>query len=136
MLLRKISVFRGIVYWIAQGLGAIFGSLLLWAALSQASWVPGPGVHIPGFRPGVDIVPAVGRPPFKLGANQLNPTLNTGNGFLLEIIGTAMLIATVHATAVDNRSLGPVTQLAPVPIGVSIWIVHLALIPWTGSYRI
>ena len=132
MLVRKIDLCRAVTYWAAQGLGAILGALLLWAALSQASWVPGPGVEIPGFRPGIDVVPAVGRPPFKLGANQLNPTLNTGNGFLLEVIGTAILIATVLCTAVDNRSLGQVGQLAPIPIGFSIWIVHLALIPWTG----
>jgi aquaporin PIP len=131
-LVRKISLARAVFYMAAQVLGSIFGAALLWGSLSGASWNPNPATPLPGFRQGIDVVPAVGRPPFGLGANQLNPTLSPSNGLLLEIMGTAMLISTVLNTAVDNRSLATNSSLAPIPIGISIWIVHLVLIPWTG----
>ena len=124
---------RSVYYMIAQCLGSTFGAALLWGGISNASYVPNPSTNITGFRPGIDIVPAVGKPPFALGANMLNPVLTTSNGLLLEIMGTCLLVGTVLSTAVDNRSLGSVSMLAPIPIGISVWIVHLVLIPWTGK---
>jgi len=132
MLMKKISVPRALLYMMAQFGGSVFGALLLWGSISNASYAPNHTLNIPGFRPGIDIVPAVGRPPFFLGANMMNPTLNPLNGLLLEIMGTSMLIGTVLTTAVDNRSLGQTMALAPLPIGICVWVVHLTLIPWTG----
>ena len=124
-----------VLYFIAQFLGSVVGAALLWGGISGASYNPTPGVvvNVTGFRPGIDVIPAVGRPPFGLGANQLNPVLSTSNGLLLEVVGTGMLIGTVLSTAVDGRSLGSLSNLAPIPIGISVWIVHLVLIPWTGE---
>ena len=134
MLQRKVSPLRMVLYWIAQALGATLGSALLWAAISGSSYNPAPGdvVNITGFRQGVDILPWVGRPPFGLGANQLNPVLSTSNGLLLEVMGTSFLVGTVLSTAVDGRGMGAIGSLAPLPIGMSVWIAHLVLIPWTG----
>ena len=137
MLQRKISPWRFFFYGIAQLLGSTLGAALLWGGISNASYAASPGVvvNITGFVPGVSVIPAVGHPPFGLGANMLNPVLSTSNGLLLEIMGTSMLVGTVLSTAVDKRSLGPVANLAPIPIGLSVWVVHLVLIPWTGKCR-
>jgi len=137
MLHRKISPGRMCLYWIAQFLGSVLGAAILWGGISNATYAAAPGmvVNITGFRPGVDPLPWVGRPPFALGANQLNPVLTASNGLLLEIMGTSFLIGTVLSTAVDPRSLGNVGQLAPLPIGMSVWVAHLVLIPWTGKLR-
>jgi MIP family channel proteins len=134
MLIRKISPWRSFLYMVAQFLGAVLGSALMWGGISNASYQPNPGVilNITGFRPGVDVVPGVGRPPFGLGATQLNPILSVSNGLLLEMMGTSFLIGTVLSTAVDTRSLGPVVKLAPIPIGMAVWIAHLGLIAFTG----
>jgi len=50
----------------------------------------------------------------------------------MKIMGTSILVLTVLSTAVDSRSLNQVQMLAPLPIGFSVWIAHLVLIPWTG----
>ena len=131
MIHKRISPLRMFVYWTAQYVGAVWGSLILWAATSNASYVPPRGAPT-NFTVGVDIVPAVGRPPYYLGANGLNPVLTVWNGLLLEIVGTSFLVATVLNTAVDKRSLSGVNVLAPLPIGFSVLVCHLALIPWTG----
>ena len=105
----------------------------MWAGTSDASYNPHKG-NLPSanFTQGVDVVPAVGRPPYYLGANALNPVLNEWNGFILEVVGTAFLVSTVLTTAVDQRSLQNVNALAPLPIGFAVFVVHLALVPWTG----
>jgi glycerol uptake facilitator-like aquaporin len=134
MLQRKVSPARMILYFIAQFSGSLLGASILWAGLSGATWNPSPGVNMTaGFRLGIDQIPAVGKPPFYLGANQLNPVLSTSNGLLLEVMGTSFLVGTVMATAVDGRAMGNVGSLAPIPIGISVWIAHLVLIPWTGK---
>ena len=133
LLLKRMTGKRALVYMAAQFLGSTFGAALLWGSISSSSFVPNPSSTIPGFQHGVDIVPAVGYPPFALGANQLNPTLTKGNGLLLEIMGTAILVGTVLSTAVDHRSMGQASSLAPLPIGICVWVVHLVLIPWTGK---
>lgn len=132
---RRVSPFRACCYCGAQFIGAVFGSLLLWASISQSSYAfhnPATATTLKNFTIGVDVVPAVGNPPFFLGANALNPVLSPGNGLLLEIMGTSLLVGTVLLTAADKRSMGKSINLAPIPIGFSVWIAHLCLIPWTG----
>jgi len=130
---RRISPMRAMLYWIAQFSGASAGALMLWGGISNVSYAPVNGIEkLANFTLGTSIVPAVQRPPFLLGANQLNMALNPGNGLILEIMGTSMLVWTVLSTAVDSRSLNQVQMLAPLPIGFSVWVVHLVLIPWTG----
>jgi glycerol uptake facilitator-like aquaporin len=97
--------------------------------LNNASFVASPGIAQP---PPGGVVASVGRPPFRLGANQLNPVLNPWNGLVLEIVGTSLLVGTVLTTAVDERALSGVNSLAPLPIGFSVMVAHLCLIPWTG----
>lgn len=138
MLQRKISPCRTILYMMGQFLGSVLGAALLWGGTSSASYKPivgqagQLGLNLTSFVVGQDVVPTVGRPPFNLGANGVNPTISTSNALLLEIMGTSLLIGTVLTTAVDNRSLTTIAQLAPIPIGFSVWVAHLVLIPWTG----
>jgi len=131
---KKLSAGRAVLYIISQFLGSLLGAAILWGGIASASYIPTPGTTFNGtnFILGVSVVPAVGNPPFYLGANQLNPVISTSNGVLLEIMGTGFLVGTVFSTALDKRTLGANSNLAPIPIGLSVWICHLVLIPWTG----
>lgn len=129
---KKVSPTRMGLYWLCQFLGAVAGSLLMWGGISGVSWHPPLGMNTTGFIPGVTLIPAVGYPPYGLGANSLDPLITPANGLLLETMGTMILVITVLMTAVDGRSMGKNVTLAPLPIGFSVWLIHLVLIPWTG----
>lgn len=131
-LAKKVSPMRMLLYWLCQFLGAVCGSLLMWGGISGVSWHPPPGMNTTGFIPGETLIPAVGYPPYGLGANTMDPLITPANGLMLETIGTMILVITVLMTAVDGRSMGQQVTLAPIPIGFSVWLIHLVLIPWTG----
>jgi len=122
MLVGTVSPMRAAFYTLAQLLGAVFGSLLVWGSTSDLSY------DRTGAR---DVL--VGDPPFELGANQLNPTLNDGNGFLLEFMGTLLLCLTVLTTVLhhDNLSHGK-PNVAAIPIGFAVFLAHIVLVPLTG----
>jgi len=101
----KMDLTRGGMYWFGQLLGAIVGALLLAAALPDA---------IQG----------------NLGANALAPGVSVTSGLLLEIVITFALVFVVFATAVDSKGL---KQLAPLAIGMTIFVGHLVAIPFTGT---
>ena len=116
--LQKMSWIRACAYWVAQFLGAMVGSAFVWAATSGLS-VDDPNDAI-----------SPGRPPFKLGANELSSVITAGNGFVLEFMGTFLLCLVVVQTAVDTRS--PAKNMAPLSIGLAVAIAHLCLVPFTG----
>jgi glycerol uptake facilitator-like aquaporin len=69
-------------------------------------------------------------PPFMLGSNFVNPTTKLASAFLLECMGTFLLVFTVCMTAVSKKSIAG--NLAPIAIGWSVLLAHLIMIPYTG----
>jgi glycerol uptake facilitator protein len=65
-----------------------------------------------------------------LGAPALAPGINIGQGFVIEGIGTAILVLVVMGTAVDTRA---VAGWAPLAIGLTLAALILFLGPATGG---
>jgi len=119
---------RGAVYFVAQMLGSIMGALLLQAATD------GDTSYGEVDRTG------------GLGSNGLQAALKargggTGNGFVVELMGTALLVYVVLETAVNTESVttdgttmirGQKQTLAPIPIGLAVFAAHVVCIPVTG----
>jgi glycerol uptake facilitator-like aquaporin len=53
-----------------------------------------------------------------------------GNAFLLESVGTFLLVFTVLFTAVYKKNIAD--NMAPAAIGWSVMLAHMVLIPFTG----
>jgi aquaporin-1 len=112
LMMKKMSPHRALLYIMSQCCGAIFGAMILWFVSSDTGY---------------------GQPAFNLGANALADNLTTGQGLVLEIMGTLLLCLTVFFTAI--RKAGPTDgppDLAPLCIGLSVFLSHLVLIPFTG----
>ncbi|KAK4058689.1 Aquaporin-1 [Microbotryomycetes sp. JL221] len=62
--------------------------------------------------------------------NALTPGVSTGQGLGIELLTTAMLTFTVLMTAAEKSKA---TFLAPVAIGLALFVGHLASIGWTGA---
>nr|GMC48759.1 aquaporin PIP2-1-like [Ipomoea batatas] len=110
-LARKVSLVRAIMYMVAQCLGAICGCGLV-KAFQKAYYVRYGG-----------------------GANELADGYSKGTGLGAEIIGTFVLVYTVFSATDPKRNArdSHVPVLAPLPIGFSVFMVHLATIPVTGT---
>jgi MIP family channel proteins len=107
---NRISVARGVIYVVAQLLGACLGALLLRAFVTEA------------------ILSQIGG----AGGNVVNEELVLSNVAALGIEATTtfLLVWTIFATAVSPRGAG---NLAPVFIGFAVLILHLVSIPLTGA---
>jgi len=112
MLLGKMPYLDGLLYIIVQFFGAIFGAALLWGCSDSSVYI------------GDD------NTPFNLGANSVNKNLGFASGFLVEGIGTFLLVWTVMMTAVHKKSIAG--NIAPIAIGWSVFLAHSVLIPFTG----
>ena len=110
MITGNVTVVRGLMYIVAQLIGACIGVLILRAFLVDdlLATIPGAG--------GDAIDTAV--------------VSQAWHGMLLEAMGTFVLVWTVFAVAV-NPKLGS-GNVAPLYIGLSIAVVHFFLIPLTG----
>ncbi|KAK0581074.1 hypothetical protein LWI29_009663 [Acer saccharum] len=62
-------------------------------------------------------------------------SVNTGTALGAEVIGTFMLVYTVVSATDPKRSArdSHVPVLVPIPIGITVFMVHLATIPITGT---
>eukprot|EP00544_Gedaniella_sp_CCMP2646_P013678 CAMPEP_0202496836 /NCGR_PEP_ID=MMETSP1361-20130828/21071_1 /ASSEMBLY_ACC=CAM_ASM_000849 /TAXON_ID=210615 /ORGANISM="Staurosira complex sp., Strain CCMP2646" /LENGTH=313 /DNA_ID=CAMNT_0049128265 /DNA_START=20 /DNA_END=961 /DNA_ORIENTATION=+ len=120
MLQRQMSWKKMLCYWGAQFLGAIVASSLVWAASSGMSG-----------KPMYDEGEVFNRPPFNLGANGLDDFVTTGNGFLLELMGSFFFFFVISQTALDKKGIA-VTNFPAIPIGFTLVVVHICLIPFTG----
>ena len=103
---RHIKPLLGVVYIVAQCVGAILGSLLLlWATPFGAEG--------------------------NLGAHGLGNGANAGEGFLLEALLTAFLLLVIYNVVMNKR--GGMHLPAPLAIGLAVLIIHLAGVPFTGA---
>jgi len=101
----KIGLIKGLLYIVAQCIGAVIGAALLKA-------------FITGDLPGT---------------TGLSPTVNAGQGLGIELFITFVLVLVVYAAAADEDNSGSVKGSAPLAIGRSISACHLFAIPLTGS---
>lgn len=101
----QCSVLRGVLYIVAQLVGAIVGTAIV-KGIDSSTFDAANG-----------------------GANGVFVPTN-GGAVLGEIMGTAGLVFTV-LSACDQRTKGNIT--AYLVIGISVWIAHLSLIPVTGT---
>jgi MIP family channel proteins len=105
LLTKKINVARGLMFMVAQLIGAVVGALLLLATIPDAADT-------------------------NLGAHALGPGVSVGMGLLMEIIVTFALVFVIFATAVDRGGMG---NLAPLAIGLTVLVDHLLAVPITGA---
>lgn len=105
LLTGKINLNKAIMYVVAQLVGATVGAFLL-------------KVVIPAAAQG------------NLGSHGLGSNVTVGGGLVAEIVLTFALVFVVFATAVDPKGLG---HLAPVAIGLTVLVDHLAGVPLTGA---
>lgn len=108
---------RGLAYLVAQLSGSVVGALLLQATTSGDSTVLD--------RSG------------GLGANGYqNPKVTDGNAFLVEVMGTLLLVYVVLETAVNPAAVtsekGGKLTVAPIAIGLAVFVAHVVCIPITG----
>jgi aquaporin PIP len=105
----QISIAKGLLYIVAQMVGAAIGAGLLRAFLVSdlLAQIPGAGGNAIG-----------GAVPSELAALGIEATI------------TFLLVWTVFATAVSPRGSG---NLAPVFIGFAVFVIHLVAIPMTGT---
>lgn len=110
MVIKKISVGRGLAYIGVQVLGGIIGSLLLYISVS------GTGAH-----------------QYSLGANQLSPKIEPAQGFVMEIMATLLLCLAILFTEVMKG--GPTNgkpNLSLLVIGLAVFCAHVVAVPYTG----
>eukprot|EP00934_Nitzschia_sp_Nitz4_P002410 Nitzschia sp. Nitz4//scaffold317_size20466//13895//14484//NITZ4_008665-RA/size20466-snap-gene-0.0-mRNA-1//1//CDS//3329547542//2405//frame0 len=69
-------------------------------------------------------------PPFLLGSNAVTEDLPLGSAFMIEFMGTFLLVWTVCMTAVNKASIA--SNIAPIAIGWAVLLAHLVCIPYTG----
>jgi len=114
--LREVDAQTMCCYMVAQCGGAVLGALLLWGCVA-------------GFWPGVNGM--TDGPPAGLGVNRLSADLiGQGSGFLIEVMGTYLLVFTVCMSAVHKKSAAG--NAAPIAIGWSVMMAHIVMIPFTG----
>lgn len=128
MVLGEQSIVSGVLYMAAQFIGAIFGSFIVWgcfASLTQKCESGDDGVCAANLQSDGGFGPA-----FNLGLNQVGETVSTGCAFLLELMGTFLLVITVLNSAVNSKSTAG--NAAPIAIGWSVTLCHIILVPFTG----
>jgi MIP family channel proteins len=120
----KCHPVRGIVYFAAQMIGSIVGAAVLKGATN-------------GELQGLALDRSGG-----LGSNgRQNQFVTPGNAFVFECACTCLLVLVVLETAVNPKAvttdgqkavLGNKLNLAPIPIGFTVFLSHVVCIPVTG----
>ncbi|KNA15579.1 hypothetical protein SOVF_097000 [Spinacia oleracea] len=111
LLARKLSLLCAVSYMVAQCLGAVCG-----VALVKAFH----GVYYDKYGGG---------------ANKVSPGYSSGTALAAEIVGTFVLVYTVFSATDPKRKArdSHIPVLTPLPIGIAVFMVHLATIPITGT---
>jgi len=112
-LLGEVDMQTMFVYIIAQMGGAVLGAFLLWGCF--AGYRIGPPVY------GVNSLTEGGSEVYGI---------TQASGFLIEVMGTYLLVFTVCMTAVHKKS--GAGNVAPIAIGWSVMMAHIVMIPITG----
>jgi len=118
---RKITIVRALFYVIAQCAGAVAGAGLLY------------GVHPPDIqsRLGCTYIGWTNVTETEKGVTIAVDKISPGQGFLLELLITFVLVFTVFASCDKGRTdLG---GSIPLTIGLSVTLCHLFAIKYTGS---
>ena len=105
-LTKDITPAQMVANIVAQIVGAILGSGLLYATIPNASTST-------------------------LGSNQISPGVGYGNAFCGEIVMTAVLVAVVLSTAASKKNTIAKSQ-APLAIGFAVFCAHAVLLPIDG----
>jgi aquaporin-4 len=103
---RKITIVKAILYVISQCLGAIIGAAILKAMNPE---------HLKN-----DLCPT-----------RVSSAISAGQGFGVELIITFVLVFTVFASCDKART--DLNGSAPLTIGLSVTLCHLAAIKYTGA---
>uniref|UniRef100_A0A7S2H6Q3 Aquaporin n=1 Tax=Helicotheca tamesis TaxID=374047 RepID=A0A7S2H6Q3_9STRA len=132
----EMRVVSGILYIVAQMVGAIFGALFLWSTIASLTYPCGTDdestvVSSAVCKASCDSNGENCGAAFGLGANQLSPNVTVMCAFMGELIGTFLLVFTVLMSAVHPQN-GSGPNAAPIAIGWSVLLAHLVLIPLTG----
>eukprot|EP00339_Tiarina_fusa_P006797 CAMPEP_0117047178 /NCGR_PEP_ID=MMETSP0472-20121206/32611_1 /TAXON_ID=693140 ORGANISM="Tiarina fusus, Strain LIS" /NCGR_SAMPLE_ID=MMETSP0472 /ASSEMBLY_ACC=CAM_ASM_000603 /LENGTH=277 /DNA_ID=CAMNT_0004759793 /DNA_START=42 /DNA_END=875 /DNA_ORIENTATION=+ len=114
LLIGEIDAFTAAAYVVTQFVAAAFGAALVWGCMADQT-----------LKDTQDDAP-----PFLLGSNTVTADLPLGSAFLIEVMGTFLLVWTVCMTAVSKNSIA--ANIAPIAIGWSVLLAHLVLIPYTG----
>jgi MIP family channel proteins len=139
MVLKLQSIKAGLLYMLAQFSGAFLGALILWgcsSSLTAFCYNESPdgvidGSVISGVCKASALPDGSGYgPAFGLGVNQVGPRVSSGSAFLIECMGTYLLVFTVLHAAVHSKSTAG--NAAPIAIGWAVLVAHLVLIPFTG----
>jgi len=102
----RISLIRGVVYIVAQCIGAIIGSAITYSCTEDSNRD-------------------------KLGVTSLGPNVSVGQGFGLELIFTFLLVFFILSATDPKKNTEPYgTTLG---IGIMIVVAHVSIIPFTGS---
>ncbi|NXO09368.1 AQP1 protein, partial [Oriolus oriolus] len=101
----QISIFKALMYILAQCLGAVVATAILSGVTSSL-------------------------PENSLGLNALSEGINAGQGLGIEIIATFQLVLCVLATT--DRRRNDISGSAPLAIGLSVALGHLLAIDYTG----
>ena len=111
---RQISFTKMCAYVFAQLVGAVLGSSLMWGCIS-------------GLEGEAKFDGTFHHPPFELGATMLDTAITTGNGFLIEFMGSFFFFFVIAQTALDKRGIA--TSMFPaIPIGFALVVTHICLI--------
>jgi MIP family channel proteins len=100
----RMNVVTGVVYWLAQLIGAVLAALLL--------------------------LPVVGAGSVGTGTPALGQGVGFGAGVIVEAVGTFFLVLAVFGTAVDGRAP---KSIFPIAIGLTITVDIMAFGPLTGA---
>lgn len=109
VLTKRMTPLRGVLYIIAQCLGATCGSLIVKALTHEDYW--------------------------GAGCNEVFPSTTYAGALFYEIFSTSLLLLTVQA-AIDSKQseMAPhIGNLAPLAIGLAVFLAHLVNIPKTNT---
>jgi len=138
VLLRLQSVVSGLLFMLAQCLGAVVGALILWGqnvSLTKHCGDPdfeGALSHDSGVCQQSVLPDGTYGPAFGLGVNTVDAQLLPRCAFLIEMMGTFLLVLTVLLVAVHKKSGGAGNNTAPIAIGLAVLVCHVHLLPYTG----
>jgi aquaporin TIP len=106
----RVSVVRGLMYILAQLIGACIGVLLLRAFITDST---------------LDLIPGAGGEALSSAVGQ------AWHGMLLGGMGTFVLVWTIFAVTVNPRTSAGVA--APLYVGLAVGAVYFFLVPLTGA---